>query len=786
MRIDSIDIAAFGKLKDFHMELSDRMTVIFGENEKGKTTLMSFIRMMFYGYSGKVTDAQRNPRVKYRPWNSEIMAGSISFTHDGVRYRLEREFKKSNSADKITLINLDLNTVQSFSGSEDIGAKFFGLTDAAFERSVFIGELGMPTKNDAANGEINAKLSNIAVTGDEDISYEAVRMRLQTAKDALLSKSGKKGKCDKAIVQKEELEKKILSAKETENDIKLIQKRILKKEEEIKESSAETARLFELLKNADKIKKRLFIQRYIDAQRDLAKCNRRLTLNNGHIADEAYVWASEKLYQNTIEIQKKLDTLEKDAFILNNELNALKTSIAHKESTSSDLISSAMATEREDIDRKIDELRSASLKLHTKIEALKPEKKLNPLFFTMGAILTALGVTFVGFQLYAAITLMLAGIILFICGFIFKRTVKPDDSELREQISLNSKNISILLDQKQALIERIASHKKSINDADIKLAAEKALLENKQIDVTEKNAELSAAKKDFQLAANDLFSHLAKLSSVNNISDAKKLIDEISDAVSSSDLINQKLHLLADHSGCTSLEDAEAKLLNYNSAGLPENMTVAEIDLVKDSFKTQADANGKMRAELSALKASLKSLTDSADSIEVLVREQCELEKKIEDYKCFCSSAEIAVSTLDEAFTELRRNYSDTLDSRTAQIFKAISDDRYKSVSVSKNFDLNVTTEDTFGLKSAAYLSDGTENQLYLSLRLAISELIAESGTVLPIFMDDPFSNYDDNRAFNAISFLKDYSKDKQVIMFTCHSSFANMAAQQKIEIKEL
>ena len=48
MKIKAIDIAAFGKFKNFHLDLSDGLSVIYGQNEKGKSTLMAFVRMMFY------------------------------------------------------------------------------------------------------------------------------------------------------------------------------------------------------------------------------------------------------------------------------------------------------------------------------------------------------------------------------------------------------------------------------------------------------------------------------------------------------------------------------------------------------------------------------------------------------------------------------------------------------------------------------------------------------------------------------------------------------------------
>jgi uncharacterized protein YhaN len=107
-------------------------------------------------------------------------------------------------------------------------------------------------------------------------------------------------------------------------------------------------------------------------------------------------------------------------------------------------------------------------------------------------------------------------------------------------------------------------------------------------------------------------------------------------------------------------------------------------------------------------------------------------------------------------------------------------------VNVSKNFDLNFTTDEAFGLKESAYLSSGTEDQLYLALRLAITELITADTEALPIFMDDPLTQYDDKRAAAAIKFLKEYSAGKQLVMFTCHGKFADMAKNHSVNIINL
>ena len=51
MKIRKIQIAAFGKLNGFTLDMSDGFHVLYGVNEAGKSTLMYFIRVMFYGFN---------------------------------------------------------------------------------------------------------------------------------------------------------------------------------------------------------------------------------------------------------------------------------------------------------------------------------------------------------------------------------------------------------------------------------------------------------------------------------------------------------------------------------------------------------------------------------------------------------------------------------------------------------------------------------------------------------------------------------------------------------------
>lgn len=79
----------------------------------------------------------------------------------------------------------------------------------------------------------------------------------------------------------------------------------------------------------------------------------------------------------------------------------------------------------------------------------------------------------------------------------------------------------------------------------------------------------------------------------------------------------------------------------------------------------------------------------------------------------------------------------------------------------------------------SAYLSRGTAEQLYLAMRLALSDAV--SGQMkLPILLDDLFVNFDYTRMTGALSVIHKVTKQHQVIMMTCHEHVAK-AAQNMI-----
>lgn len=787
MKIKAIDIAAFGKFKNFNLDLSDGLSVIYGQNEKGKSTLMAFVRMMFYGNTGKASGIDKNPRKKYRPWDTDLMAGSITFEHEGVNYRLEREFKASNSTDKISLINLDLNEKQTLSGSEDIGAKFFGLTDGAFERSVFISEPTFTAKNDAADGEINAKLSNIATTSDDDVSFEKVYLRLRTAKEALLSKSRKIGKLDKAYFELETLEARLKEAKENEEKVLSLKAAATLKEEEIAASSKEASTLFDRLKNSDKIKKKNFISRYIEAEKERARAKEMLALKDGGFVEKSYIDSLKALADEISALGEEQEEVLADKSAKISEIEVLKAELSAV-SPKADNEIRTLVENRDNIDKEIDSLRARNDELKAEMDAIKPTRKNNSALIIIGAILTVLSI--IGFfmltdQLVKMVCLgaVIVGQIIFVLGFVLKRKIMPDTTELSAKISENSARLDAKLQEKETALEEISKLKAQNSELEILAASKTALIKSKSDDIVSLENELVGLQSDLDNAKEKLAAQISNLKHSEQ-ADVSETIKNLENALGYYEMISQKITVLADHANCSSLEEAEAKLEAYKKDGNLADLTDEEIDSLKEQFKAQTDNTGTLRSQLTAINEQIKAATLGTEPVAVLERERDELKDKIKSYAEFTEVADLATASLDEAFRDLRKNYSEVLDQRTAEIFTKLSSDKYLSVSVSKSMEPAITTKEAFGTKEADYLSRGTEEQLYLALRLAIAELITNEGEKLPIFADDPFSFYDDERLLRAVVFLKDYARDKQIVMFTCHNFVKNVA--DKLDIKTL
>lgn len=141
-----------------------------------------------------------------------------------------------------------------------------------------------------------------------------------------------------------------------------------------------------------------------------------------------------------------------------------------------------------------------------------------------------------------------------------------------------------------------------------------------------------------------------------------------------------------------------------------------------------------------------------------------------------------ASEVLAESFAEMQQEFGAILSRETAQNLNRLTGGRYNYVTIDRSLNLKTRLPDSGAITADKLLSNGTIDQAYLALRLAITKLIAmQTGKSLPLFFDDSFIQYDDTRceyAFRLVEELLDEPEFSQAVLFTCHSREARLTGE--------
>ena len=100
--------------------------------------------------------------------------------------------------------------------------------------------------------------------------------------------------------------------------------------------------------------------------------------------------------------------------------------------------------------------------------------------------------------------------------------------------------------------------------------------------------------------------------------------------------------------------------------------------------------------------------------------------------------------------------------------FSALTGGAYDRVSLSRVFEAQARPAGTLLPRSALALSQGTADQLYLAVRLALCSLLLSGAEKAPLVLDDALCNFDDRRAGLALQVLLDTAQERQVLLVTC------------------
>ena len=156
---------------------------------------------------------------------------------------------------------------------------------------------------------------------------------------------------------------------------------------------------------------------------------------------------------------------------------------------------------------------------------------------------------------------------------------------------------------------------------------------------------------------------------------------------------------------------------------------------------------------------------EALGSREVAQRQAEKIRERVQRLEDTYNALAIAQEALAAARAELQRRFAPRITKRAQRLLERMTGGRYHSVTMQEDFSLQASAAQEDTLRDALWRSDGTMDQLYLALRLAVAEELTPKA---PLVLDDVLVRFDDRRMSEAVKILRDLAKNRQVILFTC------------------
>ena len=194
--------------------------------------------------------------------------------------------------------------------------------------------------------------------------------------------------------------------------------------------------------------------------------------------------------------------------------------------------------------------------------------------------------------------------------------------------------------------------------------------------------------------------------------------------------------------------------------------------LEKSEIKNIQEEIDKIQKELNEIKIKLHALDLDKENVEPKVDNLMKIEEqivnnneKIVNLRKLEKSMNLAKSILEKAYQKMKNTVTPKFTENLSKNISKITNGKYNKVMVQDDTGLIVELENGNYVEGKR-LSVGTIDQLYLSLRLSMTEDL--STEKMPIILDEAFAYYDTQRLENILTYLANTYQDRQIILFTC------------------
>ncbi|MFK7861486.1 MAG: AAA family ATPase [Granulosicoccus sp.] len=237
--------------------------------------------------------------------------------------------------------------------------------------------------------------------------------------------------------------------------------------------------------------------------------------------------------------------------------------------------------------------------------------------------------------------------------------------------------------------------------------------------------------------------------------------------------------------GVATEENARAMLAELDIPSVQEKQVEKESELALVNERSKEATEKRTRCE-----AQLSALTGDGE-VAQLVEQRTTLELQMSEAALEYIKLSLGHRLAEQAINRYRDNHRSGMMEATERAFSELTEGKYSTLQTQSNGkDETLLALDRDGTaKRADEMSKGTRFQLYLALRAAAYDQLAEQGTCLPFICDDIFETFDEARTRAACRVMERIGQRGQAIYLTHHQHVVDLAREvcgDRVQVHQL
>lgn len=189
------------------------------------------------------------------------------------------------------------------------------------------------------------------------------------------------------------------------------------------------------------------------------------------------------------------------------------------------------------------------------------------------------------------------------------------------------------------------------------------------------------------------------------------------------------------------------------------------LDISREETNSRIEGAQKKLGQYRQLRGECLGRMESLPQAEAITRQIEQTQSRLKELELTFTALGYAQKALEEATETLQKRFAPKITRRAQQIFSRLTQGKYDRLWMSHDFALTSAASDEVTQRGSLWRSDGTVDQMYLALRIAVWEELTPTA---PLVIDDALVRFDDQRLAAAMELLEELAQEHQIIVFAC------------------